>query len=238
MLAQAPLIPILNLAVAFVPVLVVLVILYRWSMDSRVAVYALVRMGIQLLLIGYVLTSVFETNHSLVVVAVLSVMLVVASWIALRPVAENRCAYYWKALFAISVGGGSTLLLVTQGVLMSDPWFSPRVMIPLAGMIFSNAMNTVSLAAERLFSELKDGVAVEEARRIALKAALIPITNSLFAVGLVSLPGMMTGQILSGASPLIAARYQIMVMCMTYGSAGISSAIFLKSVTPSAPKSQ
>ncbi|MHA2032017.1 MAG: ABC transporter permease, partial [Candidatus Kariarchaeaceae archaeon] len=70
----------------------------------------------------------------------------------------------------------------------------------------------------------------EEARNIALKASLIPITNSLFAVGLVSIPGMMTGQILSGVSPLIAARYQIMVMCMVFGAAGISSAIFLAAI--------
>ena len=62
---------------------------------------------------------------------------------------------------------------------------------------------------------------------IALRTALIPIINSLLAVGLVSLPGMMTGQILSGVSPLIAVRYQIMVMCMIFGSAGITSAIFL-----------
>ncbi|MEP1779528.1 ABC transporter permease, partial [Reichenbachiella sp.] len=71
------------------------------------------------------------------------------------------------------------------------------------------------------------GVDYTEARNTALRAALIPITNSLFAVGLVSLPGMMTGQILSGVSPLIAVRYQIMVMCMAFGSAGISVALFL-----------
>jgi putative ABC transport system permease protein len=70
------------------------------------------------------------------------------------------------------------------------------------------------------------------ARGIALRAALIPITNSLFAVGLVSLPGMMTGQILSGISPLIAVRYQIMVMCMIFSAVGISTAIFLILIKP------
>ena len=88
-------------------------------------------------------------------------------------------------------------------------------------------MNSISLAGERLEAELVRGVPYEKGRTIALQAALIPITNSLLAVGLVSLPGMMTGQILSGVSPLIAARYQIMVMCMIFGSAGISAAIFL-----------
>ena len=94
-------------------------------------------------------------------------------------------------------------------------------------MIFANSMNAVSLAAERLFAEMERGVSFKEARKKALQAALIPITNSLFAVGLVSIPGMMTGQILSGVSPFIAARYQIMVMCMIFGSAGLSTALFL-----------
>ena len=94
-------------------------------------------------------------------------------------------------------------------------------------MIFANAMNSVSLAAERLEAEIERDVHYKQARSIALQASLIPITNSLFAVGLVSLPGMMMGQILSGISHLIAARYQIMVMCMIYGAAGISSACFL-----------
>jgi putative ABC transport system permease protein len=105
-------------------------------------------------------------------------------------------------------------------------------------MIFSNAMNSVSLAAERLGAELAQGSRYEQARNIALQAALIPITNSLLAVGLVALPGMMTGQILSGVSPLLAMRYQIMVMCMVYGSAGISAACFLTLSRPEARASQ
>ncbi len=76
-------------------------------------------------------------------------------------------------------------------------------------------------------NELGRGVSYDDARGIALNAALIPIINSLFAVGLVSLPGMMTGQILSGISPFIAARYQIMVMCMLFTAAGFSAAFFL-----------
>jgi putative ABC transport system permease protein len=154
-------------------------------------------------------------------------MLLIASWIALRTVKEKRKTLYPKALGAIVIGGVSTLALVTQVVIEIKPWYQPEYIIPLAGMIFSNAMNAVSLAAERLQSELSKGMDYFSARRAALDASLIPITNSLFAVGLVALPGMMTGQILSGVSPLIAARYQIMVMCMVFGAAGISSAIYL-----------
>ena len=124
------------------------------------------------------------------------------------------------------------MLLVTQGVLNLYPWYLPEYFIPLAGMIFANAMNSVSLAADRLEAETKRNMEYNQARNIAFRSALIPITNSLFAVGLVSIPGMMTGQILSGVSPLIAARYQIMVMCMIYGAAGISSACFLTLAKP------
>ena len=75
---------------------------------------------------------------------------------------------------------------------------------------------------------MKKAARYTDARKIALDAALIPQINALLAVGLVSLPGMMTGQILSGVSPLIAARYQIMVMCMIFGAAGLSTIIYLK----------
>ena len=88
-------------------------------------------------------------------------------------------------------------------------------------------MNAVSLAGERAQAEASRGVGFLETRRIALQAALIPITNSLFAVGLVALPGMMTGQILSGVSPLVAAKYQIVVMLMLFGVAGLSAAAFV-----------
>jgi len=94
-------------------------------------------------------------------------------------------------------------------------------------MIFANSMNTVSLAAERFESEFNRGVNYMVARRTALDAALIPQINSLFAVGLVALPGMMTGQILSGIDPNIAVRYQIMVMCMVFGSGGIAAFTYL-----------
>ena len=112
-------------------------------------------------------------------------------------------------------------------VLNLHPFYSARYLIPLAGMVFASAMNSVSISAERFQSELDRGSDTSSARELALKAALIPITNSLFAVGLVSLPGMMTGQILSGVDPLIAVRYQIMVMCMLFSSAGLSAACFL-----------
>ncbi len=221
------LIPISNLTLMFIPVIIVIGILYYWSLETRTSIYAVVRMLIQLYLIGYVLVYIFETDSPWIVILVLAVMLIASSWIAVRPIKQKKSSDYLNAFMSISIGGICILWLITQAVLELQPWFLPHYMIPLAGMIFSNAMNTVSLAAERYESEITNGVPLIKARHTALTASLIPTVNMLFAVGLVSLPGMMTGQILSGVSPLVAVRYQIMVMCMLFGSAGISSACFL-----------
>lgn len=219
-------IPLANLALTFIPVGIVVWILFRWSLGSGTAIYSVFRMLVQLLLVGYVLTYIFESDKSVVVLAVLLLMLLVSSWISLRPIRQKNRGTYLQVLFAISLGGVTTLALVSGAVLELNPWFSPSMMIPLAGMIFANSMNTVSVAAERFESEISD-LDYQQARHRAMKAAMIPVINSMFAVGLVSLPGMMTGQILSGVSPLVAVRYQVMVMCMIFGSAGISAACYL-----------
>lgn len=210
-----------------VPVLTVVVIFLRWSIGVRSVFHGFARMLVQLVLIGYALTYILNTSQPVIVIVVLCVMLGAAGLIALRPVREKRKSLYLKTLSAIFTGGVLTLAIVIMGVISLDPWYEPRYVIPIAGMIFANSMNAVSLGAERFEAEFDRERDYLRARSSALKASLIPITNSLFAVGLVSLPGMMTGQILSGVSPLIAVRYQIMVMCMVFGSAGISSALYL-----------
>lgn len=216
-----------QLALAFVPVAITLVILFRWSFGTGNALYALLRMLVQLLLIGYVLAWIFGSHEGWLILLVLAIMLLASSWIALNTVKEQRWALLGASLVAITVGGGLTLGLITQVVLGLDPWYMPNYMVPLAGMVFANSMTAVSLAAERLQAELAHGLAWEQARLVAYQAAMIPVINALFAVGLVSLPGMMTGQILAGVSPLVAARYQIMVMCMIFAASGISTALFL-----------
>lgn len=220
-------IPLARLALAFVPVALVLLLLARWSLGARQPLYAVGRMLLQLMLVGYALNAIFTTDNAGLVVLVLAVMLGAASWIALRPLGRRTPGMLWRVLVAIGLAGGATLALVVLGVLGADPWYQPRIMVPLGGMIFANAMNSVSLAAERFEAERIRGAAYLDARNTALQAALIPLVNSLLAVGLVSLPGMMTGQILSGISPLIAARYQIVVMCMIFGASGLATAGFL-----------
>ena len=216
-----------RLAIAFIPVMLVLVILARWSLPQKRTWHALVRMLMQLMLVGYVLSYIFESHNAWVIGLLLLVMIVFSSWIALNNIEAPRLRLFNSAFIAIALSSLLILLVITQGVLNITPWYHAQTLVPLAGMVFANGMNSVSLCGERFFAESARGVSYLEARNIAFKASMIPNVNALFAVGIVSLPGMMTGQILAGVSPFIAARYQIMVMCMVFASAGIASAIFL-----------
>lgn len=217
----------LDISIGFIPVAITLLIILYWEKSAKSAFIAILRMLIQLMLIGYVLNFIFTSQNYWIILCVLLFMLCAASWISLSALPVGRKTLFQYSFIAISVSGILNLVLITQGVLHVTPWYQPMVMVPLAGMIFSNSMNTLSLAGERFYSELEHHPSYFRARNIAFQAAMIPITNSLLAVGLVSLPGMMTGQILTGVSPLIAARYQIMVMCMIFSSSGISAALFL-----------
>ncbi len=134
-------IPLLNLAFAFIPVLIVIGIIWKWQFGYKNSLYAVGRMLAQLLLIGYVLAYIFETDSSIVVVGVLSIMLFSSSWIALRTINLPRSVLYGKSFFSISISGGFVLVLISQGVLDLKPWYLASYLIPLAGMIFANAMN-------------------------------------------------------------------------------------------------
>ena len=220
-------IPIASLLLGFVPVLLLIVIMRAWGLNALQAMYANVRMLVQLLLIGYVLTYIFETDEPVLVVLVVVFMIAMSSWIALRPLADRGIKPYSIVTIAIGVSGLGVLILITQIILELPRWFEPRFVVPLAGMIFANSMNTISLAGERFHAERGRGEDYLSARRLAMEAAMIPQVNALLAVGLVSLPGMMTGQILSGVEPLTAARYQIMVMCMIFSTAGLAAVLYL-----------
>lgn len=216
-----------DLSIAFMPVIIALVFLYLWSLNVKQASYALSRMLVQLLFIGYALSYIFYSDNAWLITALLLAMVSISCWIALRTLPKYRSVLFRQGFIAIFCGGGFTLIVISQGALALSPWYQPQVMIPLAGMIFATAMNSISLCAERIIFELDSNTSYQIARKHALNAATIPVINGLFAVGLVSIPGMMTGQILSGVSPLIAARYQIIVMCMIFASAILSAVIFL-----------
>lgn len=204
-----------------------------------------VRAVVQLVAVGYVLVYVFATARWWLVLLALAVMLVAATATAARRRSGRAWSGERRALWTISgtamlLGAGLTLAYVTEVVLHVRPWYDPRYLIPLFGMIVGNAMNGAALAAERLASEMEarrgeieaylalgatPARAAAEPVRRALMAALIPAVNGLMVVGLVQLPGMMTGQILAGQSPLLAVRYQIVVAFMLAGATALTSTI-------------
>ena len=220
-------IPIASLLIGFAPVALLIFIMWRWRLNALQSMYANGRMLIQLLLIGYVLTYIFETDEPTLVVLVVFFMIVMAAWIAMRPLTDRGVKPYTVIFIALGVSGLGVLIIVTQIILELPRWYEPRLVIPLAGMVFANSMNTISLAGERFHVECQRGEEYLSARNAAIEAAMIPQVNALLAVGLVSLPGMMTGQILSGIEPLTAARYQIMVMCMIFSTAGLSAVLYI-----------
>ena len=221
-----------QLALAFIPVFAVLLIQFKWRLPQRKTFSALARMLIQLLLVGFFLGYLFKSSSAPLVLVLLVIMVFFSSWIALGNIETPKRLLFQKAIFAIGLSGSFTLIIITQGVLQLSPWWHAQTLIPLAGMVFASSMNSVILSGERFYCEIANKANYNQTRNIAFKASMIPNVNALLAVGIVSLPGMMTGQILSGVSPLIAARYQIMVMCMIFASAGISSAYFLYLLKP------
>jgi putative ABC transport system permease protein len=187
------------------------------------------RTVVQLLVVGYVLAAVFALRNPLLVVMVIGVMGTIATIVA-----RNRISQKIPQLLPL-VGGsiltGTILTLLYTNLLIVRPeeWYEPQSVIPLAGIVLGNAMNGAALAGERLVNTLNNsqleiethlslGAAPQEAiaqyRKEAIKAGLIPTLNTMLVVGIVTLPGIMTGQMLSGVNPLQAAAYQMVIMFM------------------------
>jgi putative ABC transport system permease protein len=233
--------PALAMAAMMVLVAVALSHWQRLGLERGFLVGA-VRAVVQLVAVGYILVYLFESAHWWLVLLALAVMLVAATATATRrqgkSAAGERRALWGISGTAMLLGSGLTLAYVTQVVLHVDPWYDPRYVIPLFGMIVGNAMIGAALAAERMASEMESRRAEVEAYlalgatparaaaepvRRALVAALIPSVNGLMTVGLVQLPGMMTGQILAGQSPLLAVRYQVVVAFMLAGATAMTA---------------
>lgn len=219
-----------NLLYLLPPLLLVAVFYYTWVGNKTEIAFATLRMSVQLIVIGYVLTSLFDTNALWLLALLVAVMITTASLIARRNIHRKDFEVYAVIFISIALGGTLNLALVLWGVLQLDNPFDPRYVIPLAGMIYANAMNAISLAAERYEKE-REHHDKYKARSIAFKASMMPQINSFLAVGFVSLPGMMTGQILSGVDPLIAVRYQIVVMAMILSSGAMSNILYLSYMT-------
>ena len=158
---------------------------------------------------------------------------------------ERRFDGIWsRSLLAITLSSSLTTFVVLRWSMGLEAWYQPRYLIPILGMVLGNALTGISLGLDRLMSDLEDKAPHIEADlahgatrweacrpvvRDACRTGLVPILNSMSVVGIVSLPGMMTGQILAGISPLIAVRYQIMIMSVVF-IAEFVIALFVKDV--------
>lgn len=190
---------------------------------------AATRTAVQLFLVGYVLKYIFAFQNAPFMMLVIGTMIGFASLAAVKRSERKLQDAAGMAFITLLLSSLITTFLVTRVIIGVKPWYEARYMIPLLGMILGNALNGLSLCLNKLldsFSEKKAEVelhlslgasrweAARETMRDAVRTGMIPIMNTMMVVGVVSLPGMMTGQIIAGASPVEAVKYQIVVMFM------------------------
>lgn len=200
---------------------------------------ASLRMVVQLLLIGFVLEWLFTQDNALVVVAIALVMTAIAGVSAVNRTQRRFAGIYWQSLLSVLTASALVTGFAMVGIIRVQPWYDPQYLIPLLGMVLGNTLNGISLGLDRFLEGLvtqRDQVetllalgatrweAAHQTVREAIRVGMIPTINSMMVMGLVSLPGMMTGQILAGANPIDAVRYQIVIVFMI--AAGAALGIF------------
>ncbi|MGB1925705.1 MAG: ABC transporter permease [Rubripirellula sp.] len=219
---------------------------------ARQLVTSSLRMTIQLALIGLVLKQIFSIAMLAPVLILAGTMTVIAGVAAVKRINTRYQSIYSTAIFSIWISSwlvtGITLLTIVR----PDPWYQPSILIPLLGMVLGNSLTGISLGLERFLSELvKDKATIETLLCLgatrwescrpsmvqAAKAALIPILNTMSVAGIVSIPGMMTGQLLAGAAPMQAVNYQIMIMfviaaAIALGTVSALTITYLKVTSP------
>jgi len=208
---------------------------------SRQLAIASVRMVSQLLLIGLVLRQVFALASPPVTLLVIAVMVTIAGReVAARPKQRLlRFGNYATGGAAVAFATAVTSILALTTALRPHPWYDAHYAIPLAGIILGNVLNSASLALDSLLggllrerpaieAQLALGATVNQAMarliRESIRRGLLPIVNAMSASGVVTLPGIMTGQILAGLDPMEAVRYQILLMFLLSGGAGLAAA--------------
>ena len=205
---------------------------------ERDLLWGTVRTFAQLFLVGYVLEFVFAIETPWLVLLVFVFMVFWAAHAVRGRVRDSQVTVFAPTFLSMVISYLAVTILVTAVVFQVDPWWMPQYFIPLGGMIIGNSMNAITISLDRLFNELRGqrdrielslslGATYQEATtsilRDTIKAGMIPSINSMMTVGLVSIPGMMTGQILAGSDPIIAIKYQIVVMLMLVASTAIGS---------------
>lgn len=232
-----------DLSLATFLVFLLAILTFRLKLDQHKAMMiAAFRTIVQLLLVGLVLNTVFSNAQWYWVVLIMTFMLLVAGYeVSARQ--NRKLAGWWGYGLGVSsmfVSSFSVLLFALLIVVQPEPWYQPQYAIPLLGMLFGNSMTGIALAVDRLTdtvwkqraqveAQLMLGRSPEESiapiRRMAMRAGLTPIINAMSAAGIVSLPGMMTGQILGGTPPLEAVKYQILIMLLITLACGLGSVL-------------
>jgi putative ABC transport system permease protein len=211
---------------------------------GRKLLIAGLRTVVQLSLLGLVLVHVFEAGNVWLVVVMGTLMILMASYEAVKRAGRRYRGVHRDVFTSLLLSASASMLFVSLLVLQTDPWWAPRYLIPLLGMVLGNSLTGVSIGLERCLSSFdEDRPAIElwiaagahpwEAARPtaarSLRSGLIPILNAMSVAGMVTIPGMMTGQILGGTEPGMAARYQILVMFLIAGAtaAGTTGVVLL-----------
>lgn len=228
---------------ALASILVLLLAAMSWwlrlGVERRVLIAA-ARSTVQLMLVGLVLTVLFAQTSPPLIALMALVMLSAAGFeVMQRQKRRYRGPWgYGIGAFSMFLSSFSVTLLALTVVIGVEPWYQPQYLIPLLGMLLGNTMSGVAIALDSLTRQawesrgriearlLAGGTwedAIEDIRREALRAGLIPIVNAMGTAGLVSLPGMMTGQILAGSPPLEAAKYQLLIMFLIASGTGLGS---------------
>ncbi len=191
--------------------------------------WASLRTVVQLAGVGYLIQIIFDLQHWGWVLGISVVMLGIAAWTAVGQASRSFAGARAYSLGALATATTATVFVAVEYVIGVEPWWKPQYLIPLVGMMLGNGLTAVTLGldglTEHLVARRKNiearlalGASSWEAIRPwlqdALRQSMIPIINTMLIVGIVKLPGMMTGQILSGISPLQAAGYQILIMFM------------------------
>ncbi|MCG6867420.1 MAG: iron export ABC transporter permease subunit FetB [Gammaproteobacteria bacterium] len=219
-----------DLAIAAALVLMLALLTWRLHLGTgRQIVVSAIRTTVQLLLIGLVLKTLF-THAEPGWVALMSVVMLLLAGREVMVRQDHRFAGWWGyglGTLTMFVSSFSVALLTLIALIEPEPWYDPRYAIPLLGMILGNTMTGISLALDsltRLAIQQRPAIearlmlghgwreAIGEAERQSMRSGLMPVVNAMAAAGIVSLPGMMTGQILAGSPPMEAVKYQILIM--------------------------
>lgn len=229
----------LSMAALLVLLLAGLSLVLKLGLAGRIVIAA-IRTVIQLLLIGLVLKALFE-QINLLWVALLSLLMLLVAGREVMARQQRRFGGLWGyGLGTLSMFVSSFTLTVYALIVIvgTEPWYTPQYAIPLLGMMLGNTMTGVSLALDNLTTSAWRQRAVIEARLIlgqdwrtaiggitrdSVRIGMIPMINAMAAAGIVSLPGMMTGQILSGTEPMEAVKYQILIMFLITAGTGFSA---------------